>query len=122
MLRLNCTIRLLPLNPRSTQHGVDERAGGQQIGNGEEQEPSLARDAGSWPCRFGFSHHLGPVCRDQEATAVRHDDDQMWSTIAASSAENLKEAILEGMMSADDPNQLRNIIDSGSVRRFPSTG
>jgi hypothetical protein len=45
----------------------------------------------------------------------------MWPTIAVSSAENLKDAILEGMMSADDPNQLRNIIDSGSVRRFPST-
>jgi hypothetical protein len=81
----------------------------------------LARDAGNWPCRFGFSHHLGPVCRDQETTAVRHDDDQMWPTIAVSSAENLENTILEGMMSADYPNQLRSIIDLGSMRRFPST-
>ena len=81
----------------------------------------LARDAGNWPCRFGFSHYLGPVCRDQETTAVRHNDDQMWPTIAVSSAENLENTILEGMMSADDPNQLRSIIDLGSMRRFPST-
>ncbi len=80
----------------------------------------LARDAGNWPCRFGFSHYLGPVCRDQETTAVRHDDDQMWPTIAVSSAENLENTILEGMMSADYPNQLRSIIDLGSMRRLPS--
>jgi hypothetical protein len=45
----------------------------------------------------------------------------VWSTVAVSSAEDLKDTVLEGMMPADDPNQLRNIIDVGSLRRFPST-
>ena len=39
-----------------------------------------------------------------------------------STAENLKNTILEGMMPADDPNQLRDIIDLGSMRRLPSSG
>jgi hypothetical protein len=40
----------------------------------------------------------------------------VWSTVAVSSAEDLKDTILEGVMPADDPNQLRNIIDVGSLR------
>ena len=46
----------------------------------------------------------------------------MWPTIAVSTAENLKNTILEDMLPADDPNQLRDIIDLGSMRRLPSTG
>jgi hypothetical protein len=45
----------------------------------------------------------------------------VWSTVAVSSAEDLKDTVLEGVMPADDPNQLRNIVDVGSLRRFPST-
>ena len=45
----------------------------------------------------------------------------MWPTIAVSTAENLKNTILEDMLPADDPNQLRDIIDLGSIRRLPST-
>ena len=81
----------------------------------------LACHAGNGPCQPGFSHHLGPICRDQEATAIRQDDDQMRPTIAAPSAENLKNTTLEDMMPADDPDQPRDIIDLGSVRRLPST-
>jgi len=81
----------------------------------------VARDAGSRRRRLGFGRRLGPVCRDQEATAIRYDDDQVWSTVAVSSAEDLKDTVLEGVMPADDPNQLRNIVDVGSLRRFPST-
>jgi hypothetical protein len=44
----------------------------------------------------------------------------VWSTVAVSSAEDLKDTVLEGVMPADDPNQLRNIVDVGSLRRFPS--
>ena len=43
----------------------------------------------------------------------------MWPTIAVSTAENLKNTILEDMLPADDPNQLRDIIDLGSIRRLP---
>jgi metal-sulfur cluster biosynthetic enzyme len=46
----------------------------------------------------------------------------MRPTIAAPSAENLKNTILEDMMPANDPDQPRDIIDLGSVRRLPSTG
>ena len=45
----------------------------------------------------------------------------MWPPIAVSTAKNLKSTTLEGMMLTDNPNQLRDIIDLGSMRRLPST-
>jgi hypothetical protein len=45
----------------------------------------------------------------------------MRPTIAAPSAENLENTAFEDMMPANDPDQLRDIIDLGSVRRLPST-
>jgi hypothetical protein len=64
---------------------------------------------------------VGPLGRDQRATAIGQAGERKQDAVAANTANNRQRTTLKRMALADDRHRIRDIAAMGSLSPFPST-